>query len=173
MCKYFRKGRKVIWGEFDLWIPLQFVPCLFQETNIVFLLANFSSLNFDDGTPLMSKSRLQNYLWPFWRLQAVCSVLCFWVKQRTRLGSYIFMLKFNKFSRKTDRHSGINALQTFNKNKSTPFLSPHFMHSLPDPKGQIYHPGHIFCCLAWPLLIVHKTNANKDKACNSRRQEQK
>lgn len=124
MCKYFRKGRKVIWGEFDLWIPLQFVPCLFQEINVVFLLANFSSLHFDDGTPLMSKSRLQNYLWPFWRLQAVCSVLCFWVKQRTRLGSYIFMLKFNKFSRKTDRHSGINALQTFNKKMTTVLLFP-------------------------------------------------
>lgn len=154
MCKYFRKGRKVIWGEFDLWIPLQFVPCLFQEINVVFLLANFSSLHFDDGTPLMSKSRLQNYLWPFWRLQAICSVLCFWVKQRTRLGFYIFMLKFNKFSRKTDRHSGINALQTFNKRMTTVLLFPH-QHSLPFPSFHALTPWSQRPNLpSWPHILL-------------------
>lgn len=42
-----------------------FFLAYFQKTNIIFFLANISFLHFDDGTPLMSKSRLEKYLQPF------------------------------------------------------------------------------------------------------------
>lgn len=45
----------------------------FKKTNIVFLLANSSSLHFDNDISLMPKSRLEKFIWAFWSLQAICS----------------------------------------------------------------------------------------------------